>query len=64
MYIYYSPPNKEVAENDEELEYLNEAGQNGDDVARPPSESLGSPYNQLSRFTVSDNTIDPDYWQR
>ncbi|MFH5801946.1 family 16 glycoside hydrolase [Haladaptatus sp. CMAA 1911] len=60
VYIYYSPPNEEVAENDEELEYLNEAGQSGDDVARPPSESLGSPYNQLSRFTVSDNTIDPD----
>ncbi len=60
IYVFYSPSNEAIAETEEELEYLNNAGDTGDDVARPPSESIGNPYNLLSRVTMSDGEIDPD----
>ncbi|WP_161782606.1 malectin domain-containing carbohydrate-binding protein [Halococcus sediminicola] len=59
IYIYYSPSNETVAENQEELDYLNQAGNTGDDVARLPSESIGNPYNLLSRVTMENGSIDP-----
>ena len=57
VYIYYSPSNEEIADTQEELDYLNNAGDTGDEEARPPSESIGDPYNLLSRFTMQDGSI-------
>jgi len=58
VYAYYSPTNEEVAETDEQLDYLNEAVQDGDTMARPPEESPDVAYNLLSRFTVVGGSID------
>jgi glucose/arabinose dehydrogenase len=58
VYAYYSPTNEEVAETDAQLEYLEEATQNGDTMTGPPEESVGGAYNLLSRFTVIDGSID------
>ena len=58
VYAYYSPTNEQVAETDAQLDYLTEASQNGDTMTGPPDESVGGAYNLLSRFTVSDGSID------
>jgi len=60
VYVYYSPTNEAVAETDAELEYLDQAGSDRDSMARPPEESIGDPYNRLSRFTMNDGSIDRD----
>lgn len=53
VYLFYSPPNEEIADDDEELESLNE-------YLEDPDEALGDPYNRVSRFTVEGNSIDPE----
>jgi glucose/arabinose dehydrogenase len=60
LYIYYSPSNKEIADTQEELEYLNKAGQNGDKTVSAPDEPSAEPYNLLSRVTMEGGTINPD----
>lgn len=60
VYVYYSPTNEAVAGTDEEREYLDQAGGDRSSMARPPSESIGNPYNRLSRFTLRDGSIGRD----
>jgi len=59
VYVYYSPTNEAVAETDAQRTYLDRAGSDRRSMARPPSESIGNPYNRLARFTMVDGSIDP-----